>query len=128
MKTLLLRAFVVCFNKQLLNREIGHLRNVFHHTNGYPKAVIQNVILEVKEEQYTPFINITGSHRDGVSKSYLLTPQYKGKIGEKTLRNVIQKVNKILPDKQKTTLVYTGTKLGSKCNIEDIAKKNISMT
>ena len=44
LETLLLRAFVVCSNEQLLNREIEHLQNVFHHTNGYPKAVIQKVI------------------------------------------------------------------------------------
>ena len=44
LKTLLLRAFVVCSNEQLLNNEIEHLRNVIHHTNGYPKAVIQNVM------------------------------------------------------------------------------------
>ena len=35
---------MACFNEQLLNKEIEQLRNVFHHTNGYPKAVIQNVI------------------------------------------------------------------------------------
>ena len=83
LKTLLLRAFVVCSNEQSLNRGIEHLRNVFHHTNGYPKAVIQNVISNVKEEQSTPLVNITGSHQDDVSKSYLLTPPYKGKRGEK---------------------------------------------
>ena len=44
LKTLLLRAFVVGSNEQLLNREIEHLRNVFSHTNGYLKGVIQNVI------------------------------------------------------------------------------------
>ena len=85
LKTLLLRAFVVCSNEQLLNREIEHLRNIFHHTNGYPKAVIQNFISKVKEEQSIPFVNITGSHRDEVSKSYLLTFPYKGKRGEKHL-------------------------------------------
>ena len=41
---LLTPLFVACFNEQLLNKEIEQLRNVFHHTNGYPKAVIQNVI------------------------------------------------------------------------------------
>ena len=76
---------MVCFNEQLLNREIEHLRNIFHHTNGCPKAVIQNVILKVKEEESTPFVNIIGSQRDDVFKSYLLTRPYKGKRGEKTL-------------------------------------------
>ena len=70
-------------NEQLLNREIEHLRNVFHHTNGYLKGVIQIVIWKVKEEQSTQFVNITGSHRDDVSKSYVLTLPYKGKKGEK---------------------------------------------
>ena len=83
MKTLLLRAFVVCSNEQLLNREVEHLRNAFHHTNGYPKAVTENVISKVKEEQSAPFVNITESHQDDVSKSYLLSLPYKGKRGEK---------------------------------------------
>ena len=73
---LLLRAFVVCSNEQLLNREIEHLKCI-SQTNGYPKAVIQNVISKVKEKQSTPFVHITGSHRDDVSKSYLLTLPYK---------------------------------------------------
>ena len=70
LKTLLLRAFVVCSNKQLLNKEIEHLRNVFHHTNGYPKALIQNVISKVKEEQSVQSVKITQSHQDDISKSY----------------------------------------------------------
>ena len=41
------------------------------------------------------------SHQDDVSKSYLLTLPYKGKRGEKTLRNITKEVNKILPDKHK---------------------------
>ena len=68
-KTLLLRAFVVCSNEQLLNREIKHPRNVFYHTNGYLKAVIQNVISKFKEKQSSLLVNITGSHQDDVSKS-----------------------------------------------------------
>ena len=60
LKTLLLRAFVVCSNEQSLNRGTEHLRNVFHHTNGYPKAVIQNVISKVKEEQSTHLLILQG--------------------------------------------------------------------
>ena len=75
-------AFVVCSNEQLINKEIEHLRNVFHHTNGYPKAVIQNAISKVKEEQSAPSGNTTGSHQDVIPKSYLLTLPYKGKRGK----------------------------------------------
>ena len=121
MKAFLLRTFVVCSNKQLLNKEIEHLRNVFYYTNVYPKTLTQNIISKVKEEQSSPSVNITGSHQD--CKSYLLTLPYKGKRGEKTLRNITRELNKILPDKHKTTLVYTGTKLSSNFSINDIAKK-----
>ena len=62
LKTLLLRAFVVCSNEQLLNKEIEHLRNVVRHTSGYPKALIQNVISKVKEEQSAQSVKITESH------------------------------------------------------------------
>ena len=123
LKTLLLRAFVICSNEQLLNKEIEHVRNVFHDTNGYPKAVIQNVLSKVKEEQSAQSVKITESHQDDVSKSYLLTLPYKGKRGEKTLRTITKEVKKILPDKHKAALVYTGTKLGSNFNIKDITMK-----
>ena len=112
---------MVCSNKQLLNKEIEHLQNVFYYTNVYPKTLTQNIISKVKEEQSSPSVNITASHQD--CKSYLLTLPYKGKRGEKTLRNITRELNKILPDKHKTTLVYTGTKLSSNFSINDIAKK-----
>ena len=91
LKTLLLRAFTICSNEQLLNRKTEHLRNVFHHTNGYPKAGIQNFISKAKEEQFTLFVHITGSHQDDVSKSCLLTHPYKGKRGKKHFVTLLKK-------------------------------------
>ena len=61
LKTFLLRAFVICFNKQLLNKEIEHILNVFRHSDGYPKSVFQNVISKNKHEQSTPSVKITES-------------------------------------------------------------------
>ena len=49
-------------NEKLLNKKIEHLLDVFHHTSGYPKAVIQNVISKVKDEQSTPSVKIKESH------------------------------------------------------------------
>ena len=83
LKTLLLRAFVVCSNEQQLNRKTEHLRNMLHHINAYPKAVVQNVISKVKKEQSASSVRITESHQDDVSKNYLLTLPYKGKRREK---------------------------------------------
>ena len=78
---------MICSTEQLLNKEIEHVRNVFHDTNGYPKAVIQNVLSKVKEEQSAQSVKITESHQDDVSKSYLLTLPYKGKRGGKEGKN-----------------------------------------
>ena len=108
METLLLRASVVCSNEHLHNKEIKHLRNVFHHSNDSSKSVTQNVISKVKEEQSA--LSVIPSH-------------VRRKKGKKTLRKITKEVNKILPDKHKATLVYTGTKLGSTFNIKDITKK-----
>ena len=36
-------------NEQLLNKEMEYLRNIFRHTYGYPKAVIQNTNSKIKE-------------------------------------------------------------------------------
>ena len=52
----------------------------------------------------------------------------KKKTTSKLLRSqlksyITKEVKKILPDKHKATLVYTGTKLGSNLNIKDITKK-----
>ena len=114
---------MVCSNEQLLNKEIEHLQNVFRHTNGYPKAVIQNVISKVKEQQSAQSVKIKESHQDDFSNSYLLTLPYKGKRGEKTLPNITKEGNKIFLDKYKATLVYTDTKFGSNFNIKGITKK-----
>ena len=73
MKTLLLRAFVLCSNEQLLNREVEHLWNVFHHTNGYPKAVIENVISKVKEEQSAQ-VNAKREKKGGQLKKEVNSP------------------------------------------------------
>ena len=84
MKTLLLRAFLVCSNEHLLNKEMEHLWNLFDHTNGSTKAVNQN------NEQSTQLVKITESHQDYVSKSFLLTLPYKEKRGGKSIRNIVK--------------------------------------
>ena len=114
---------MVCSKEQLLNREIEHLRNIFHHTNGYPKAVIENVISKVKQNQSTPFVNITGSLRDDVSKSYLPTHPYEGKRGKKYFVTLPKKWARYFAINKKAALVYSSSKVGSNFNLKDITKK-----
>ena len=63
---------------------------MFHHTSGYPKAVIQNSFSKVKKEkQSTSSVNITDSHQDDISQRYLLP--YKGKRGGKHFTTLTKK-------------------------------------
>ena len=85
------------------------------------------IISEAKEEQSTPSVYVTESHQDDVCKSYLLILPYKGKSGEKTLRNITKEVNKIVPDKHKVTLVTLIQSLAPTLILRTLLRKNISM-
>ena len=56
-------------------------------------------------------------------KQHKLILPYKGKEGERTLKNVKGHITKLLPEQEGMTLVFTGTKLGTKFNIIDKTSK-----
>ena len=70
-------------------------------------GIVEIVISKVKKEQSIPSVNIRERHQDYVAKSYLLILPYKRKRAGKALCNIAKEVNRILPNKQKATLVYT---------------------
>ena len=43
LKSLISRAYMVCSNETLLEKELKHLKHVFHKINGYPWLVIDQV-------------------------------------------------------------------------------------
>ena len=83
---------------------------------------------KVREGQSAQLVNITVSHQDDVSKSYLLTLLYKGKRGEKILRNITKEVNMILPDKHKDSQFTMVPNLAQKLIPKTLLGKYISMT
>ena len=46
---LISRAYMVCSNKTLLEKELKHLKHVFHKINGYPWWVIDQVSTSFQE-------------------------------------------------------------------------------
>ena len=121
LKTLLFRVHT---NKELLEKEVKHLKHVFITINGFPPWVVSKVISRVKNEVFTTQINqsIVNPELSNVKQLRLILP-YKGKKGEYTLRNVKCHITKLLPEQEEVALVFTGTKLGAKFNIKDKTSK-----
>ena len=124
MKTLLFRAHTICSNKELLDKEVKHLKHVFIKINGFPSWVVSQVIHRVEKEVSTTQINwsIINLERLNVKQHKIILP-CKGKKGEHTLRNVKRHITKLLAEQEEVALVFTGTKLGTKFNITDKISK-----
>ena len=120
LKTLYFRAHTICSNKELLEKEVKHLKHVFITINGFPLWVVSQVINRVENGISTSQINqsIVNPEPLNVKQHKLILP-YKGKNGEHTLKNLKRLIAKLLPEQEGMALVFTGTKLGSKFNIKD---------
>ena len=89
LKTLLFRVHTICTNKELLEKEVKHLKHVFIKANGFPPWIVSKVISRVENEVFTTQINqsIVNPELSNVKQLKLILP-YKGKKVEYTLRNV----------------------------------------
>ena len=56
-KTFLFRAHTISSNKELLDKEVKHLKHVFITINGFPPWVVSQVISRVEKEVSTTQIN-----------------------------------------------------------------------
>ena len=59
LKTLADRAYLICSNIVLREKEIDHLKKVFHERNHYPKWVMNQVLHEVEEKRRTSVNNVS---------------------------------------------------------------------
>ena len=124
LKTLLLRAYWICSDEYLLEKEIKHLKNVFIKVNGYPTWVVKQIIRTTQNEQslITDNSTTTENNNEAEQKHMLILP-YKGRDGDRAPKNINKEINKCLPENKKAQIVYTGTKLSSKFSIKDKTKK-----
>ena len=84
-RTLIERAYVICFSPKLRRKEINHLKYVFRHYNNYPMWVINQIIKQVehKHKQRSPVDNIAENNEPSVeNKKHLLLLPYHGEKGK----------------------------------------------
>ena len=98
LRTLILRAHNICSTKALYDKEITHLKHVFHDLNGYPINVITTAIQDTEEKLKQPQATTTEETSESNDRQKLYLP-YQGKQGEtlvkslnKTLKNCTVRV------------------------------------
>ena len=136
LKGMFRRAFLVCSEKNDLEKELSHLKFVFTKINRYPGKVVYSTLQSVKKNleksQNEPEINIEIGNNDVKGNSvegdkekifpYMCLP-YKGIKGEKILKSLSNRINKVLPNHVIPRYIFKGKKLGSYFSAKDRIKK-----
>ena len=134
LKGLIRRAFVVCSNEELQQKELNFLKSVFIKINGYPSKVVNRVIYEVKTKMKDenrssgvatvipeepsapePQANIVAEE---VHTPFICLP-YKGEEGESIINKFKKSLKEALPSNVRPRVTFKGTKLGSCFRIKD---------
>ena len=115
---------MICSNQSLLEKELKHLKIVFHKKNVYPLWMINQVVETVKETTNTKNIStnqlaILEANND---KLHPLILPYAGPKGNNIIKSMNNNIQRILPNNVKTRITYTGRKLGTKFQIKDLTK------
>ena len=131
LKGLFRRAFIVCSSPDAREREITFLKKVFRGINGYPSRVVNDAIDEVQQkyEQNTSTLVVPDEVvvEESVTKPTIVIP-YKGKEGEKIVRQFRRALDRALPANIKPQIVCTGKKVGSYFRIKDKVPIAVSYT
>ena len=124
LKSLISRAYMVCSNETLLEKELKHLKHVFHKINGYPWWVIDQVSTSFQENinksKSSEYYHDTSEQP--AEKMYSLILPYAGPKGNSIIKTMKNNLNRILPDNVKTRVTYSGQKLSTKLQIKDKTK------
>ena len=126
LKTLTKRAYDVCCNQELLQKELNYIEKVFRVNNNYPNWVIKKVLQQAKQQQQQQ--QQQQQHQpqqitaDTAGKNYFLLLPYKGEKGEHLIKSMKRRISKLLPPEFKTQVTCTGKKLGTSFNVKDQSK------
>ena len=124
LKSLISRAYMICSNPSLLEKELKYLKNSFHKKNGYPMWMINQVMETVKETNNTETTsaNELDTLETNNEKLHSLILPYAGPKGKSIIKSMNNNMQQILPNNVKTRITYTGRKLGTKFQIKDRTK------
>ena len=118
LRTLILRAHNICSTKALFDREIAHLKHVFHDINGYPMNVITTAINDTEEKLQQPQTTTTEETSESNDRQKLYLP-YQGKRGETLVKSLNKTLKNVIGTQIKTQIAYKSTRLSSMFNIKD---------
>ena len=115
---------MVCSNETLLEKELKHLKHVFHKINGYPWWVIDQVSTSFQEniDKSKSSEHYPDTSEQPAEKMYSLILPYAGPKGNSIIKTMNNSLKRILPDNVKTRVRYTGQKLSTKLQIKDKIK------
>ena len=133
LKTLIEGAYLIYSTGNFRNRELKHIDKFFYENNGYTKYVINQVLQEIFEEHNKATSgtdNSNNSFNDDnifsmnndlatLEKHPLLVISYQGKNGDHVLKSFKKGMRKMLPNKLKPHIVFTGGKVGRSFQIKD---------
>ena len=69
MKTLVVRAYLICSTPSQLGKGLTHIRTVFRNTNGYPYWIINKLFKQVKAKQRDPMPNSNVSNENEAAQT-----------------------------------------------------------
>ena len=112
LKSLISRAYMICSNQSLQEKELKHLKDTFHKKNGYPLWMINQVNETVKETINTETIstNQLGTVEANNDNLHSLIVPYAGPKGKNIIKSMNNNIQRILPNNIKTRITHTGRK------------------
>ena len=115
---LLQRAFMICSNKNEVEKEIKYLSNVFEKVNGYPNKVIQSTIAKVRNKNATESLAEQPTETDSTTEEETedvgphISLPYGGDKGNTILKKFKHILERILPDTVEPGISVKGRKIG----------------
>ena len=124
LRSILIRAYKICYNKELLDKELKRIERKFIEINGYRKWIVNQLKEECKllNEQYHRNIETYTDNNSVTTTTQMLVLPYKGEKGEKLIKLLNKHVKKVLPGNHLSRNAYCSKKLGSFFNIKDQTK------
>ena len=124
LRSILIRAYKICYNKELLDKELKRIERKFIEINGYRKWIVNQLKEECKllNEQYHRNIETYTDNNSVTTTTQMLVLPYKGEKGEKLIKLLKKHVKKVFPENHLSRHAYSSKKLGSFFNIKDQTK------
>ena len=123
LKNLVKRSIIICFDQDLLQKEVDYLRKVFVKINDYLTITLENIIEnELQKENVNTTNNSQTNTTDNNETKLKLFLPFSGKQGIQLLSKWKKQLKKSIPSSVKTYITYERTKYSTKFPSKDRTK------